>query len=185
MILGIICERLGPSPLHNACDSAANHPTVVSHGHRPEKLRNDVWTTHLLVCMSVSGPVSIVVGPINDDPKHQFGHLLTWEVRWSPNSYGFKHDNRLGGGSTVRRCLRNDVWITHLLVCMSVSGPVSTVVGPINDDPKHHVGQLLTWEHPAFKFASNRIRFVTRTTLHNSPSQHKQCVADRPQNVVG
>ena len=55
MILGIICEWLGPSPLHNACDSAANHPTVVSHGHRPEKLRNDVWTTHLLVCMSVSG----------------------------------------------------------------------------------------------------------------------------------
>ena len=118
MILGIICERLGPSPLHNACDSAANHPTVVSHGHRPEKLRNDVWTTHLMVCVSVSGPVSIVVGPINDDPKD-------------------------------------------------------------------HIGQLLTWEHPAFKFASNRIRFVTRTTLHNSPSQHKQCVADRPQNVVG
>ena len=78
MILGIICERLGPSPLHNACDSAANHPTM-SHGHRPEKLRNDVWTTHLLVCMSVSGPVSIVVGPINDDPKDHIGQLLTWE----------------------------------------------------------------------------------------------------------
>ena len=117
MILGIICERLGPSPLHNACDSAANLPTV-SHGRSPEKLRNDVWTTHPAVSVSASGPISIVVGPIDDDPKH-------------------------------------------------------------------HVGHLLTLEHPAFKFASNRKRFVTRTTLHNSPSQHEQCVADWPQNVAG
>ena len=86
---------------------------------------------------------------------------------------------------TARKILRNDVWTTHLLVFMSASGLVSIVFGPVNDDLKHHVGLVHTWEHPAFNFASNPTLFVTRTTLHNSPSRHKQCVADRPQNGVG
>ena len=81
--------------------------------------------------------------------------------------------------------LRNDVWTTHLAVSVSASGLVSIVFGLANDDPKHHVGLVQTWEHPAFNFASNPTLFVTRTTLHNSPSRHKQCVADRPQNGVG
>ena len=85
----------------------------------------------------------------------------------------------------ARKILRNDVWITHLLVFMSASGLVSIVFGPVNDDPKHHVGLVQTWEHQAFNFASNTTLFVTLTTLHNSPSQQEQCVADRPQNGVG
>ena len=96
----------------------------------------------------------------------------------------------LGSLPTVTRSqpgkmLRNDVWITHLLVFMSASGLVSIVFGPVNDDLKHHVGLVHTWEHPAFNFVSNPTLFVTRTTLHNSPSRHKQCVADRPQNGAG
>jgi hypothetical protein len=87
--------------------------------------------------------------------------------------------------ATARKILRNDVWTTHLLVFMSASGLVSIVFGPVNDDLKHHVGLVHTWEHPAFNFVSNPTLFVTRTTLHNSPSRHKQCVADRPQNGVG
>eukprot|EP01046_Picozoa_sp_COSAG06_P121203 COSAG06_NODE_68681_length_209_cov_16.727273_1_plen_32_part_01 len=31
-------------------------------------LRNDVWTTHLVVSVSASGLVSIVFGLVNDDP---------------------------------------------------------------------------------------------------------------------
>ena len=38
---------------------------------------------------------------------------------------------------------------------MSASGLVSIVFGLVNDDPKHHVGLVDTWEHPAFNFASN------------------------------
>eukprot|EP01046_Picozoa_sp_COSAG06_P090820 COSAG06_NODE_37131_length_438_cov_283.973451_1_plen_30_part_01 len=30
---------------------------------------------------------------------------------------------------------------------MSASGLVSIVFGPLNDDPKHHVGLVHTWEH--------------------------------------
>ena len=87
--------------------------------------------------------------------------------------------------ATGRKILRNDVWTTHLAVSVSASGLVSIVFGLVNDDLKHHVGLVHTWEHPAFNFVSNPTLFVTRTTLHNSPSQQEQCVADRPQNGVG
>ena len=90
----------------------------------------------------------------------------------------------LGSLPTVTRSqpgkmLRNDVWTTHLAVSVSASGLVSIVFGLVNDDPKHHVGLVHTWEHPAFNFASNPTLFVTRTTLHNSPFT-TQAMCGRP-----
>ena len=74
--------------------------------------------------------------------------------------------------ATARKMLRNDVRTTHLAVSVSASGLVSIVFGLVNDDLKHHVGLVHTWEHPAFNFVSNPTLFVTRTTLHSTTHLH-------------
>ena len=117
--------------------------------------------------------------------RHRSGMVPKTSQTPLGTKYLFSETSTNHDTATGRKILRNDVWTTHLVVSVSASGLVSIVFGLVNDDLKHHVGLVHTWEHPAFNFVSNPTLFVTRTTLHNSPSRHKQCVADWPQNGVG